>query len=185
MLKGNTKAALRLISEGSRGGLLHLSDIIRNFPHTITSHKDPNTPLANPYTQPPSCVGPITHQQFTLSYLTVLMQRPYALQPYAAAVSDDVCHSLALLTRRICTTFVDPEGLSPLLACRLIALKKNRGVPPIGICEAVRRIIAKAVLTVTGDDIQDAAGSTQLCGPRSEGRPMHHTSAGSCHELCL
>ncbi len=33
MLKGNTKAALRLISEGSRGGVLHLSD-------TALSHGD-------------------------------------------------------------------------------------------------------------------------------------------------
>ena len=85
------------------------------------------------------------------------------------SASDDICHSLAPLTRKICTTFVDPEGLSPLLACRLIALNKNPGVRPIGICETVRRIVAKAVLTVTSDDIQDAAGSTQLCAGQTAG----------------
>ena len=48
-------------------------------------------------------------------------------------------------------------------ACRLIALNKNPGVRPIGICEVVRRIISKAILSITSGDIQDAAGSLQLC----------------------
>ncbi len=33
-----------------------------------------------------------------------------------------LCHSLALLAKRISTTYLDPKGLSPFLACRLIAL---------------------------------------------------------------
>lgn len=80
--------------------------------------------------------------------------------------SDDLCHSLALLTRWLCTTLVDPEGLAPLMSCRLIALE---GVRPIGICEVVRRTIAKAILTVTGGDIQDAAGTLQLCAGQKAG----------------
>ena len=76
---------------------------------------------------------------------------------------------MALLARRICTSFVDPVGLSPLLACRLIALDKNPGVRPIGVCETARRIIAKAVLTVISGDIQDAAGSIQLCAGQMTG----------------
>ena len=48
-------------------------------------------------------------------------------------------------------------------ACRLIALNKNPGVRPIGICEVVRRIISKAILPITRGDIQDTAGSLQLC----------------------
>lgn len=44
--------------------------------------------------------------------------------------------------------FVDPHGFAALMACRLI---KNR-VHPIGICEVVRRIIAKAILSVTRGD---------------------------------
>ena len=31
--------------------------------------------------------------------------------------SRDLCHSLALLARRLCTSFVDPKGLSAFLAC--------------------------------------------------------------------
>ena len=33
------------------------------------------------------------------------------------AASADLCHSLALLARRLSTEFVDPEGLSAFLGC--------------------------------------------------------------------
>ena len=58
--------------------------------------------------------------------------------------SADLCHSLTLLAKRICTSFVDPAGLAPLLTCRLVALDKCPGVRPIGIGEVVRRIVSKA-----------------------------------------
>ena len=57
------------------------------------------------------------------------------------STSDDLCHSLALLARRLCTEFVSP-GLMALVACRLIALDKKPGVRPIGIGELPWRIIA-------------------------------------------
>ena len=55
------------------------------------------------------------------------------------------------------------------MSCRLIALNKNSGVRPIGICEVVRRIISKAILSITSGDIQDAAGSLQLCAGQISG----------------
>ena len=82
--------------------------------------------------------------------------------------SKDLCHSLALMARRLSTTYVDPRGLSPFLACRLIALNKHPGVCPIGVCET-SRIIAKAILSITRGDIQDAAGSLQLCAGQIAG----------------
>ena len=59
--------------------------------------------------------------------------------------------------------------LSPILACRLIALDKCPGVRPIGVGETVRRIIAKAILSVVKDDVLQAAGSLQLCADKSPG----------------
>ena len=58
---------------------------------------------------------------------------------------------------------MDPSSISPLLACRLIPLNKNPGVRPIGVCETVRRIIAKAILSITRLDILEACGPLQLC----------------------
>ena len=49
------------------------------------------------------------------------------------ASSSSLCHSLANVTKRLCTSHVDPEAVSPLLANRLIALDKCPGVRPIGI----------------------------------------------------
>ncbi len=92
------------------------------------------------------------------------------------SASNDLCHSLALFAKRLCTTYVDSAGLTPFLACRLIALDKNPGVRPIGVCETARRIIAKAVLFVTRGDVQDAAGSLQLCAGQIAGAEaaVHH-----------
>ena len=42
-------------------------------------------------------------------------------------------------------------------------INKNPDVCPIGICETSRRIIAKAILSVTCHNIQHAAGTLQLC----------------------
>ena len=43
------------------------------------------------------------------------------------------------------------------------------GIRPIGIGETVRRMIGKAILYVIGQDIQDAAGLSQLCAGRESG----------------
>ena len=69
------------------------------------------------------------------------------------------------------TLYIIPEykGLSALLACRLIALDKCPGVRPIGICETARRIISKAVPQVTRANLQEAAGSLQLCAGQIAG----------------
>ena len=48
--------------------------------------------------------------------------------PSFHSASDELCSALAILARRLCTTFVDPIIISPLMACRLIALDKNPGV---------------------------------------------------------
>ncbi len=43
-------------------------------------------------------------------------------------------------------------------------MNKNPGVRPIGVGDTARRIISKAVLSITRRDIQDTAGCLQLCG---------------------
>ena len=77
--------------------------------------------------------------------------------------SNDLCASLALVAKKISTTYVDPEGLTCFTASRLIALDKMPGIRPIGIGEVVRRAISKAIVTTIQDDIKQVAGCTQLC----------------------
>ena len=77
--------------------------------------------------------------------------------------SDDLCHSLSSVARRVSCEYLDPTILNSFTACRLIALDKNPGVRPIGVAEVLRRIISKAILAIIGQDIKDAAGSVQLC----------------------
>ena len=85
------------------------------------------------------------------------------------SASAELCCSIAILAHCLCTSFVDPEIVLPLVSCRLIALDKNPGVRPIGVGEVVRRIIAKAVLSIIGPDIQCAAGPLQLCAGQTCG----------------
>ena len=83
--------------------------------------------------------------------------------------SSELCHSLALVARQLCSSYVDPNGLSAFVACRMIALDKNPGVRPIGIGETCRRIISKAILAVVGQDVIDAMGPLQLCAGQESG----------------
>ncbi len=68
---------------------------------------------------------------------------------------DDLCSTLARMTRRLCSEYIDREGVSCLLACRPIR--------PIGVGEVLRRVMAKAALQVTSDYIFEVTGSLQLC----------------------
>ncbi len=52
----------------------------------------------------------------------------------------DLCNALAGMAKRLCTSAVDPDGVSAYVACRLIPLNQNPGVRPIGIGEVPRRI---------------------------------------------
>ena len=83
--------------------------------------------------------------------------------------SNDLCSSLALVAKHLCTDMVDPNGLSTFVACRLIALDKCLGVRPIGVGKVVRGIVGKAVLATLKMDILEAAGPLQLCAGQDAG----------------
>ena len=63
---------------------------------------------------------------------------------------------------RIATTLIHPEGLSALVACRLIPLNKCPGVRPIGVGENCKCIIVKAVLRIVSKDVEAAADPLQV-----------------------
>ena len=191
MFQRKINAAFQLLSKQGKGGVLRVDDTVDLGDHVQKSVLDilsPNIPMPKPAalsegnTDPPE-VHPVIFDQINAATI-----RRAALRTKGAAdpsgtdahgwrrlhtsfksASHDVCHVLALMARQLCTTFVHPKGISPFLACRLIALNKSPGVRPIGICETPRRIIAKAVLFVPGGDHKDDAGSKQLCAGKIAG----------------
>ena len=72
--------------------------------------------------------------------------------------TDEACEAVAVMSRQLCTEFVDPTSRQSLLSCRLIPLDKDPGIRPIGIGEVLKRIIGKAVTTFIKGDIINAVG---------------------------
>ena len=79
------------------------------------------------------------------------------------STSADLCHAISAFSHRICTSYVDPTGLTAYTACGLIPLDKNPGVCPIGVSEVLHRIVRRAVMRIARQDLLYAAGSSQLC----------------------
>ena len=57
---------------------------------------------------------------------------------------------------------IDWGLIRALMSCRLIALNKNPGVRPIGVGEALRRLLGKAMVLTTGMDVEELCGADQL-----------------------
>ena len=194
MFRGKTNAALQLLSEQGKGGILRVDDLIDQGDHVQKSVLDilrSKHPPAQPVlpsalidgNADPPVVHPVVFDRITAACIRRAALRtkgaagPSGLDAHCwrrlctsfKTASHDLCHALALLAKRLCTNFVDPKGISPFLVCQLIALDKCPGIRPIGICETPRRIIAKVVLSVTKGDLQDAAGSLQLCAGQIAG----------------
>ena len=85
------------------------------------------------------------------------------------ASSRALCNTVAVTARRLCSSFVDQSPLQAYIACRLIPLDKNLGIRPIGVCDTVRRIIGKAVMSIVSSDIQEVTGSLQVCAGQDAG----------------
>ena len=80
-----------------------------------------------------------------------------------------MCNAVAVLARRWASEFVDPAGLDALLANRGIAIDKCPGLRPVGVGEILRRIVGKAIMNVTAEEVQSAVGALQLCAGQPAG----------------
>ena len=93
----------------------------------------------------------------------MLMDGGGSAPPFMQLRMNLVVQLLCLSDGYVCTTFISPDIFSPFLGCQLIALYKSPGFRPIGVCEVLQCIVAKATLYVIQDDIPAAAGPHQLC----------------------
>ena len=85
-----------------------------------------------------------------------------ALLRYGAH-SSHLRDQVASVARRLANSIVPWSDIRGFVASRLIALDKNPGVRPIGVGESLRRIVGKAITSLTKCDIEDVCGVSQLC----------------------
>ena len=151
---GKIKAAMRFLTEQSRGSFIPLSTPVGEssvFDELIRKHPDPSpvtpTSLVTSNTTSFHSCHPIIFGCLNgdLIRRTAIRVKESAGPSRVDALgwrrlctsfrsgSSDLCHSLASVARCISTSFIDPDSLQPLLNCRLIALDKNPGVRLIGI----------------------------------------------------
>ena len=81
----------------------------------------------------------------------------------------DLLKWFANFTRRFYTrnsnTTVNDDGdtLEAFFANRLIPLNKNPIIRPVDVREVIRRVVGKVMMDIAEKDIQEAAGSLQVC----------------------
>ena len=168
--KGKIRSALSYISHEQTGGVLSLDDIIPESQGLTTRDvlRDKH-PIGKPacpealLSDIPETVNPIIYSNLDaecilnsalhtqgatgLSGLDAHVWR--RLRSSFKSASHDLCHALAAMGQRICTSTIHSDDLSAFVACCLIPLNKCPGVrPSTGIGEVPRRIIAKVVLSL-------------------------------------
>ena len=149
IFQGKTSAAIKLLMENESSGVLELNaradpsdpnsfsvlKVLKNK-HPSLSPCTPDS-LFSPNVEPPN-VHPVIFDRIDACCI-----RSAAVRTFGAggpsqtdahnwrrmcssfkSASDELCWSLALVAKRICTTLVDPSSLAPFLSCRLIVLDK-------------------------------------------------------------
>ena len=141
MFKGKVSAAIDLLAQKGKGGVLHVSN--------PSNPDDPESPLVvevlrlkHPPAKPATPTALVMNHQEPPQVHRVIYDRIDACCIHSAAkgsaglsgldahcwrrlctsfhsASWDLCHLLVSLAKRLCTSFVDPKGLSAFLACRL------------------------------------------------------------------
>ena len=153
MMEGKVRAALRMITDSNGTGTLPLDKVVdpdNNNVETVRDvllkkHPPKQPPRLSSLIEsdlPPPEPHPVMFEVIDgqLIHSTVLKMDgaagPSGLDAAAwkcmctsfKIASVDLCESLVSTTRRLCSEYVDPSGISALVACRLIALDKCPGV---------------------------------------------------------
>ena len=187
MLLGKVKAAMRWLSDESRGRVLLPTDTIQvqtNGQIDSISVLDA-LKLKHPKAQLPcsstllldSDIPPFEDIDVTGSHVATIAHR---IQGSGGPGGCDSSHwrdvllrygscsarcrdAVASLVSLLGNSIVDWNWIQALLANRLIALDKCPGVRPIGIGETLRRILSKVICFITRSDAEEVCGSSQLC----------------------
>ena len=103
---------------------------------------------------------PCTHM-VQLAFLDLMLTHGEDSAPHSN-LPQIVCNALVLLVALLPRAST-PKDWVPSLHVVMILLDKCPGVRPMGVGEVPWRIIAKAILKIVGNDVEEAAGPLQLC----------------------
>ena len=179
MANGKVGAAIKLLESSTKGGILQINDETRKLlkekhPQAEPLHKE--LLLNGPVHSIPAAIydslSPDLIQNMALRTRgssgpsgmdSDEWRRMLGTQCFKTS-SDNLRVAISRFSKILCIEKIsDLESIAPILACRLIPLDKCPGLRPIGVGEVLRRIIAKAVMWLTRNDLQTAAGGLQLC----------------------
>ena len=147
MMEGKVRATLRIVTDSNGGGILPLDKVIdvENYnAETVCGvlmkkhpHKQP--PRSSSLIEPDSAPLEPHPAMFEVIYGQLIRSTMLKMDGAAGpsgldatawkrmctsfkTASADLCELLANTARRLCSEYVDPSGISALVACRLIAL---------------------------------------------------------------
>ena len=182
MLRGQVHSAVRFITDRvSGGGILSPespSNVSGMSVFDVLRQKHPESSEVVPSTVMPCETLPsLSDLDITVGHVEkVARQLQGAAGPGGSSVmqwhdyllrfgrhSAHLRDSVATLARRLANSIVEWDDIRALVANHLIALDKCPGVRPIGIGEALRRILGKTVALVTRSDLEEVCGVDQLC----------------------
>ena len=197
VMEGQINSALRYLSEDDSGGVLPLTDdVLRQLreKHPDAQRAKLGSLLFGPVEYIPDSVYQEINRELVREVALRTkgsggpsgvdangFKRILACKSFQRS-STNLCEPIATLTRRLCTEFVDPLTIEPIVASRLIPLDIGNGeVRPIGVGEVIRRVIGKCVARVAKQDVINASGATQVCaGQKSGGEAAVHAMRSIC-----
>ena len=182
MMHGKVSAACRALNDEDKSGPLPLNDNTKRElgeKHPPASEAVPESLFEGSFeTPPPEIFESITGDRIWRHALnTHGAAGPSGLDAKAwkslmshskfGSVATDLCNAVAALACKLATE--NCQNIEALTAGRLMALDKRPGCRPIGIGEALRRIIGKAIMEVVKDDVKKAVGNLQVCAGQQAG----------------
>ena len=183
VFNNNFKGAMSLVTKKGKGGILTLDEKTKKEMSSKHPKAEPMQSEALLTGEIPQSLHPVFYAELdgelvkkcalrTKGGAGVSQQEDVLWHKMVTGYKDSsssLCNAVAVLARRIATDYMDPKGLEALLPNPGIAIDKCPGLRSVGVGGIVRRIIGKAVMSVTGEKVQEAVGALQLCAGQPAG----------------
>ena len=186
MQKGEVNAALKMLTNNMRNGILPLNDdtlLLLEQKHPEASELQEGILLD----QLPQRIHPIVYDVIdeelvlNVAYLTKRGSGPSGTDAEGwrriicssafGTTNLDLRKALAEMIKKLCIDYLSRDtenatSIEAFTACRMVPFDKNPGLRPIGVGEVLRRIAGKAIMRISKNDVMRSVGPLQLCAGR-------------------